>query len=1652
MFRRWMALVALSATAVAGHTADVDADSYLVGTARVDITPAHPIRLNGFGGRRAESEGVHQRIHARAISIRHRDDAQPVVLITVDVLGIPADIRDELARRLHVKAGLQSERLAVTATHTHTGPMLKGANTTIFGVPIPDDHQKHIDEYTAVFIDRLEEAALAALKEPRPVKLTWGRGSVGFARNRRTAGGPTDHDLPVLVARDATTGRVRAVVTGYACHCVTLSHNKIGGDWAGSAAATIEGQFPGAVGLVSIGCGADQNPDSGVTGDNVEIADVQGRSVAAEVARLAGGYLAPVRGKPTCHMVALELPLAALPDRKTWEERAKRADAVGYHARVQLAKLDRGEALRTRIDYPVQTWTFGDSLAMVHLPGEVVVDYALRLKDELDRGRLWVTAYANNNPCYIPSERVLKEGGYEGSGAMIYYDLPGPFAPGLEATIIGEVRRQLGSTFAAPFDAGKTRGSRPLSPQQSQRAIRTDARFAVDLVAAEPLIASPVAIAFGADGRLWVAEMLDYPNGKSGKFEPGGRIRTVEDVDGDGTFDRATTFLDGVPFPTGVLPWRKGVLVTAAPDILYAEDTNGDGRADVVTKLFSGFGNENYQARVNGLAYGLDGWVYGSCGLFGGKILSHKTGQTLALGDRDYRINPDTGAIEPATGRTQQGRVRDDWGNWFGCDNSTLGWHYPLADHDLRRNPYVAAPHTAVSLTTGPDANLLFPLRTPQLFLLSGPAGRTTAATGIGIYRDDRLGTDFTGNAFTCESVNLLVHRSVLSPRGSTFHGDRAPAERDREFLASTDPWFRPVQAIAGPDGALWVVDMYRHVIEHPLWIPPADLAKLDVRAGAGLGRIYRVRPANGSPRGWTRLDKLDAAGLVAALDSPNGWQRDMAVERLAWAGDKSAIPHLAKLAAESKRAEARLSALVALDRLGSLSAAEVRRALTDTSAGVRRHAVRLAVPFIADLGEAVAGLAGDADAQVRLQVAVSLGAWSDPRAAAVLAKLTLAHRDDPYLVAAVLSSLHRGNLQAFVGRPEVGQLTATSLLPRLILTSAGLDDKPTTAKLVQLVTTPTDGKYRSWQFAAIDTIVESTASRRGIAETPTELANTVAAARAIALDAKADPTLRAAAVPLLGRSAIAEYSSLLVPRTPAPVQVATIAALSRTGDERAADALLAGWVGYSPALQAQALDVLLNRESWIPKVLAALTDGKIPRSAVPASERQMLLLHSDKAIRDRAEAVFAGAIDRDRQRVIDTYRKALTTGDAAKGRAVFEKSCATCHQLGGIGKPVGPDLAALANKSADYLLAEILDPNRNLDSRYLEYRAATSDGRATSGLLASESASAVTLRQADGKETTVMRTALDSLESTGRSLMPEGMEKDVTPAAMSDLIAFVASAGRPAPGDDPAALAKFLLDDAKPAVERQAVAARHADKSAAIVRALTTDLPTGQEEYRSIPWIWRVAIAAGKRNDAGELRAILDAALPKKGEPLRDWQAVVVGGGVINGLSQLDLWPGPRIKAIVGNDAALAERWALALKASVAMVDNDRVPTGTRYDALRMIPLLGWDAAGRQLSMYLAKGANDELQMGAVSGTVDVDAPEASRSLIDALAHLTGTNRTLALHGLTRTESRAVSLLDAVEAGRVAPASVDKAAIEALKKSKSERVRSRAAAIFKVK
>lgn len=1774
---------------------------YRAGLAQIDITPDYPVRLSGFGFRRTESAGVTQHIWTKALAIQP-ESGDVAILVTTDNLGVPWSVTAEVADRLNKKVGLPRDRLTITSTHTHTAPMLRNVAPTLFSLPITPEHQASIDRYTRELTDKIEQVSLDAIKDLASSQLSWGVGSVKFAINRRTRGGPVDHDLPILVVKNIA-GQIRGIYANYACHCVTLSNNQVSGDWAGYAQDLIQREFPNSIALMSVGCGADLNPNSGVTGDKVAVAESQGMEIATEIKRLTNGFLVPLEGPLTTQSQTISLKFATPPTREQFAERVKQGGYIGYHAQVQLERLNRGESLQTTLDYPIQTWSFGDRLAMVFLPGEVVVDYSLRLKRELDGQRLWVTAYANDVPCYIPSERILKEGGYEGGEAMTYYDRPSRFEAGLEQQIVNAVAGQIGKSFAPSFDAAKTMGTLPKSPLQTLATLRTAPQFRADLVVAEPLIADPVAIDFGWDGDLWVAEMHDYPAGVSGDFQPGGRVRLVEDKDGDGRYESSSVFLDQIPFPTGVTVWRDGVLVCAAPDILFARDTNGDGRADEVKTLYTGFGTGNYQARVNSLSYGLDGWVYGSCGLFGGTIKNFK-GQEFALGDRDFRIKPDTGELEAATGRTQQGRVRDDWDNWFGCDNSNLCRHYPLADHYLRRNPHLVPPSSFVNVSTGENANRLFPATAQvQRFKLSGPENNVTAACGLGIYRDTLLGADFQGNAFTCEPVNLLVHRLQLSPSGSSFVGRRAPDEANSEFFAGTDDWFRPVQAKTGPDGGLWVVDMYRFVIEHPRWIPAETVAQLDVRAGHGMGRVYRVLPRDAKSLTSPRLNQMTGLELVAALDTDNGWQRDLASQMLDWKFGSSGasksevelrpiVEALTHTATKSTRVVARLQALCLLNVLDQLSPEVNLLALADARPEVRRHAVRIAERNAVKHPKLATGIAAliDTDAQVSLQQAYSLASLPDRESGLRLYQLAEVHCQDEQILSAVTSSLRKENvgpfLEAAVRDSEV-KLFHKIVLPRAVGQSIALRSTQALPQVIQFFTTKQDLGWQAWQFEGIAEILASvqrqgtTITELGDPQSAKALNDLLAKTLELLKDEATPQDLRISILQVLGRDQaqheveLSVLSELLKPQTDPELQSRVIETLGRMNLPQVPTILVRNWASHSPTRQTQILDLLLSRPKWTAELLTFVAEKQIGANQIDAVRRQRLLMHANADLRVRAEKLLAGATNPDRVKVLETYATAAKlTGDIERGRTLFTKTCATCHQLGAIGQAVGPDLAALANKSPQFLLQEILDPNRNVDSRFVQYTVVLTDGRIHTGLLATESANSITLKTAEGKAVDILRADLDEIASTGESLMPEGLERDLPPQSVADIMAFITHSPapfKPFPGNRPrlvapvndrlelvaaaaeirgesvvfeepfqnigywhglqdhvtwtakleqpgeydvyldfscapdsagnefvftggnepliaqvpptggwdryqrlkvgtvvltagtgrlalrpsgpqirgalmdlkavlllpkgavlaavdappeptdpkkiAEIAAQILDDKIPQDKRQALITQHPKLASQLIQAMTEALTSGTpEEYRRIPWIWRVAIATGKRNDADEIRAVLEVSIPQPNLPLHDWRAVVIGGGIINGISQEGVWPGARLAEILKDQTALQTRWQMSLDEAAKMAEDPKVPTGTRYDALRMIALDRWERREAYLVKYLAAGSNPELQMGAVSGLVDVDQPAATAHLIKSLNHLVPQNRTLALDGLFRGETRQKALLEALE------------------------------------
>jgi putative membrane-bound dehydrogenase-like protein len=522
----------------------------------------------------------------------------------------------------------------------------------------------------------------------------------------------------------------------------------------------------------------------------------------------------------------------------------------------------------------------------------------------------------------------------------------------------------------------------PLSPQQAHKLFRLAAGLRLELVAAEPQIESPVAMTFDEDGRLWVVEMRDYPNGPLPGKKPEGRIRILEDKDGDGFFESSKVFADELLFANGLLLWKDGALVTAAPHIALLRDTDGDGKADHKEVLYEGFAVQNPQLRVSHPNLGLDGWIYCANGLRGGQVIKagDKDARPISLSGMDFRFDPVNDQAEAITGMGQFGNTFDAWGNRFVCDNRHHLRHIVMENRYIKRNPYLAAPSLVEDISVLGDGPLssggkVYPL-SKNWTTSSLHEGRFTAACGVFIYHGTLLGPAFNGAAFTCEPTGNLVHMEVLTPKGATF--EARPYQQGVEFLATPDDWFRPVFLTHGPEGAMYLVDMCRAVIEHPDFMPPELKNRPDLWQGKDKGRIWRIVPekhVTKTPR--PNLSKASLADLVKTLEHEEPWHRTTAQRLLLAKNDQAMIEPLTRLFETTKNAPAKILAAWLLDRKGSLSNECLIKMFSDESPRVREHAVRLAEPRLQQnelMADRVYGFHRDPDARVRFQMALSVG------------------------------------------------------------------------------------------------------------------------------------------------------------------------------------------------------------------------------------------------------------------------------------------------------------------------------------------------------------------------------------------------------------------------------------------------------------------------------------------------------------------------------------------------------------------------------------------------------------------------------------------------------------------------------------------------------
>ena len=875
-----------------------------------------------------------------------------------------------------------------------------------------------------------------------------------------------------------------------------------------------------------------------------------------------------------------------------------------------------------------------------------------------------------------------------------------------------------------PDDAPK-----PLTPEQGAADFKLPPGFRMEIVASEPLIASPSAVCWDERGRMFVSELHGYnlagqldieELNKSGRLDTKvrrvqadekfkraalsgtfGVVKLLRDTNGDGRMDAAEVWATNLPPAYGLVPARRGVIVACAPDIIYLADQDGDRKAETREVLFTGFPTGELERGINAPQWGVDGWIYFGRGWGGGKITGPHLPEPVTLPGSDFRIRADGSAIEPITGATHTfGFAMTESGDRFTVTTTVPGiFIAPLPWRYLARNPDAATP----SLESATGDRRAYSISKPHPWRqkrADDPAyfnyyktrygaaeseadGWFTAACGPLVYQDDSL-PGLRGRYFVCEPSGNLIHSAIIEPDGSALKLRRVPGQEKSEFAASKDAWSHPMNLTHGPDGAIWIIDYYREIIEDYSAIPRHLQQQYGVYAGHDRGRILRLTHVDAGIAPAPDIGLLEEMALVRECASPLFWRRQTAQRLLVERKAKSAASGLRELLAEKTvRAGAVITALRTLEQLGVVTTEDVLPLIRHAEPAVRIHALQVADRWFAReegralLEAALNAASAESSPRVQIQFALSLGEARDPRAFAVLAKFAREKLPVRWMDAALLSSLHGRALEMLeVLLQEPGGSAA--LLPQLAQTIAARRDE-------------------------------------------SELAGTL---KSIAAES---PSTQAAVL-----------SALVKGRKNAPRKPLGTAA---------ARAALAG--------------------------LAASPVAEVRKGARALEETFVPALVDDEAL------VPAGQLPPVEQVSEETFRKftAALTGprDLKHGQAIFLQACATCHRMGKDGSDVGPDLMGQLGMAEESLLKDILMPNERIRPGFETILVQLRDGGAMTGLLRSDGATSLTIVQANGVEQVLLRKDVVGVRRLASSLMPSFGE-GLKPSDVADLLAWLRS------------------------------------------------------------------------------------------------------------------------------------------------------------------------------------------------------------------------------------------------------------------------------------
>ncbi|MCY2982961.1 MAG: c-type cytochrome [Planctomycetota bacterium] len=1412
------------------HEDTVAADNFSAGAFAKNISPVNlPVWVNGgISGRKIDR--ITDALNARCLVLS--DGKTQVAICIVDNCILPLEIIDKAKELTQSKTGIAPNRILIAATHTHSAVSVVGTH----GTPVQQDYADALPGWIA-------EGVAEAQK--RMVPAQWGTTSVvcdqyiycrdwlmkpGTANSSPFSGrtgdlvsmnpghdnpnkmapiGPVDTLVPILSIQDRQ-GKPISVLASFCTHYAgapNISSDYFGVVCERLAKSLSPNSTDSFVGLMANATSGNANcidfskPAAPFT--HVEV----GTYVSDKILSVLPGiqYTSTLSLDAELDSIDLDVRMPNAADVAA----AKKYMETHFPDRLP-ATMDENYARETVLlsEMPptrklnLQAIRLND-FAIVANPCESYNETGLKIRQASPFRLTMNIGLANGHAGYIPPPELFQLGGYTTwrcrSSCLEEHAEP-KMVEGLT-----RVMRALHARQVIPVPVSKqTKPQSPVSPMESLQWLEVEPGFKVELVASEPQIVDPVSMQIDKFGRMWVVEMRDYPTEDDA---PKSRIVVLEDKNRDGFFESATVFADNLRFATGVQPWENGALVTVQGQLVMLRDMDGDLKSDSTEVWLDGFAIGNPQLRANHPTLSADGWIYIASGLRGGKIKStlpfgKPTTEPFDLTGCDLRVNMLTGRIEGIAGPSQFGLTFDSFGNRYGCSNRNPCFEIVSERADLSISPLSGLAIALNDVSPSNAASKVHPLvnawTTSNLH-----AGQFTAACGV-------LVSEMS--AYTCEPTGALVQRRAIKRKDGLMQVTDEASER--EWLASRDPWFRPVDLYEGPDGEVYVVDMYRAVIEHPDWVPAELKNRPDQRLGDSHGRIYRVTRTNkiDEKRAGERLLDNRHASLKDWLEHPDAWYRRMAAQTiLAGAAKEQKVEYIETLrqVCVTPRQQPEVIAnacwlLVACDGLDEATAIALLKSSNPELRSVAWSAMResttdwglkwmqSAIDTFGDLQatneelRSAAWFIAKSSSRISSESNSELNSSLMERYAILASQSLIRNNDPPHLWMAVTAAWRDNGIPFILQYKKTASDATNELSPIAREAIARLASRSVSQpslkigvqefvnNLAQELSSIPRLAYQSATLAILDgiartgrlTIVDGSVLEKIVQRFALSSENAINQRTAVSILAysKSDSS-KSLALELLSspnvallKTAIAtcsahdtpEFSSWLIERLPSAL----------------------------PEIRQDVFGAVRNNPQRLEMLVERFESGKLSTRILDASQIQSLSGVKDSAIATRLAKVLSGAINSNRQNVVDEYSKQVSSfevsPDKNNGKAIFAKNCSACHKLDGVGAFVGPDISDSREQSYEKLLISVLDPNRSIDANYFRYLARTEDGSIVEGLLKDSNSQTVTLQSQNGALTTLNRSEIEELKSSGTSLMPEGIESQISVAEMAELLWYV--------------------------------------------------------------------------------------------------------------------------------------------------------------------------------------------------------------------------------------------------------------------------------------